>query len=290
MSKVVCIISGGMDSALSAKIAQNEGDEIIALHFNYGQRTEAKELACYRKIAASVNAIESYEIDLPFFEQIGASALTDKNIDIPTGGIEEGVPVTYVPFRNGIFISIATALAEKHEASALFIGVVEEDSSGYPDCRDSYIKSMEESINLGTKDETKPTYDMVEPDDLVHYGLIPELVGRLPIIASLNEITEDDMVRILTEPKNSLIKQYKKLFFIDDVTLNFEEDSLRAIAQKAIKRKTGARGLRAILEESMIDIMYELPEYAEYEVLITKDVIEKNAKPIYIKKSSQKTA
>ena len=155
MSKsCVCIISGGMDSALAAKMAQVEGYEIIALHFNYGQRTQQKELTCFRKIADSVKAIESYEIDIPFFEQLGASALTDKNIDIPTGGIEEGVPVTYVPFRNGIFLSIAAAVAEKHGAVALFIGVVEEDSSGYPDCRDVYIRKMQEAINLGTKDET----------------------------------------------------------------------------------------------------------------------------------------
>jgi 7-cyano-7-deazaguanine synthase len=138
--KAVCIISGGMDSALSAKMAQNEGYEIIALHFNYGQRTQDKELECFRKVASAVNASEQYEIDLPFFEQIGASALTDQKIDVPTGGLEEGVPVTYVPFRNGIFLSIAAAVAEKHGAQALFIGVVEEDSSGYPDCRESYIK------------------------------------------------------------------------------------------------------------------------------------------------------
>lgn len=152
--KAVCIISGGMDSALSAKIAQEEGFEIIALHFNYGQRTQSKELQCFRKIASSVNASESYEIDLPFFEQIGASALTDKSIEVPTGGLEEGVPVTYVPFRNGLFLSIAAAVAEKHAAQALFIGVVEEDSSGYPDCRESYITQMQKAINLGTKDET----------------------------------------------------------------------------------------------------------------------------------------
>jgi len=155
MSKIaVCIISGGMDSALSAKIAQNEGYEIVALHFNYGQRTEHKEVECFRKVAASVGAVKSYEIDLPFFEQIGASALTDKSIDVPTGGLEEGVPVTYVPFRNGIFLSISAAVAEKHGAEALFIGVVEEDSSGYPDCRESYIEQMQKAINLGTKDET----------------------------------------------------------------------------------------------------------------------------------------
>ena len=155
MKKAVCIISGGMDSALGAKIAENEGYELIALHFNYGQRTQTKELSSFRKIAKSLKCIESYEIDLDFFKQIGASALTDSSLEVPTKGVEEGVPITYVPFRNGIFISIATAIAEKHGAEALFIGVVEEDSSGYPDCRDTYIKSMEQSINLGTKDETK---------------------------------------------------------------------------------------------------------------------------------------
>jgi len=158
--RCVCIISGGMDSALSAKIAQVEGYEIIALHFNYGQRTETKELRCFKKIATSVEAVEFYEIDLPFFEQIGASALTDKSIEVPTGGVEEGVPVTYVPFRNGIFLSIAAAVAEKHGAEALFIGVVEEDSSGYPDCRESYIVQMQKAINLGTKDETNLTIKM----------------------------------------------------------------------------------------------------------------------------------
>ncbi len=155
MKKAVCIISGGMDSALGAKIAQKEGYNIIALHFNYGQLTEKRELESFRKISKKLKVIESYEIDLEFFKQIGASALIDSSLEVPIGGVEEGVPITYVPFRNGIFLSIATALAEKHGAEALFIGVVEEDSSGYPDCRNSYIKSMEESINLGTRDETK---------------------------------------------------------------------------------------------------------------------------------------
>lgn len=155
LQKAVCIISGGMDSALGAKIAQNEGYELIALHFNYGQRTEKKELESFRKISEKLGAVASYEIDLDFFKQIGASALTDSSLEVPTTGVEAGVPITYVPFRNGIFISIATAIAEKHGAEALFIGVVEEDSSGYPDCRDAYIKSMEKSINLGTKEETQ---------------------------------------------------------------------------------------------------------------------------------------
>ena len=155
-SKVaVCIISGGMDSALSAAIAEEEGYEIVAVHFNYGQRTEAKELECFRRLTDDLNTVRNYEIDLDFFEQIGASALTDRSIEVPTGGVGEGVPVTYVPFRNGIFLSIAAAIGEKHHAEAIYIGVVEEDSSGYPDCRESYIRAMEKAINLGTRDETE---------------------------------------------------------------------------------------------------------------------------------------
>lgn len=154
MKKALCIISGGMDSTLAAYIAQAQGYEIIAVHFNYGQRTEAKELSCFRAIAKSLDVKNPYEIDLDFFKQIGASALTDSSIEVPTSGIEDGVPVTYVPFRNGIFLSIAAAIAEKEGAQAMVIGVVEEDSSGYPDCRESYIQAMQKAINLGTKDAT----------------------------------------------------------------------------------------------------------------------------------------
>ncbi len=155
MNKAVCIISGGMDSAVSAALAKRDGYGIIAVHFNYGQRTERKELECFRLLAEDLEAVERYEIDLPFFSQIGASALTDPSIEVPTEGIEPGVPVTYVPFRNGIFLSIAAAIAEKHGAEAIVIGVVEEDSSGYPDCRESYIEAMERAIDLGTREETK---------------------------------------------------------------------------------------------------------------------------------------
>lgn len=153
-AKAVVIVSGGMDSALSAAIAKEEGYTLVAVHFNYGQRTQRKELEAFRAICDDLGAQERYEIDLPFFSVIGASALTDESIEVPTGGLEEGVPVTYVPFRNGIFLSIATAIAEKEGAEAIFIGVVEEDSSGYPDCREDYIKAMEKAVNLGTKDDT----------------------------------------------------------------------------------------------------------------------------------------
>ncbi len=154
MKKAVCVISGGMDSALSAYIAKKEGFDIVGVHFNYNQRTQKKELECFKKISNSLNAKE-YIIDLDFFKQIGASALIDKNIAVPTDGIKPGVPITYVPFRNGIFLSIAAAIAEKEGAKAIYIGVVEEDSSGYPDCTEDFIKSMQKSINLGTKEETE---------------------------------------------------------------------------------------------------------------------------------------
>ena len=152
--KALCVMSGGMDSTLSAYMMKKSGYEIIALHFNYDQRTETKELECFHKICNDLEVKEKYVLDLDFFKQLGASALTDKSIAVPTSGIEEGVPVTYVPFRNGIFLSMAAAIAEKEGAEVISIGVVEEDSSGYPDCRESYIKSMQNSINLGTKDET----------------------------------------------------------------------------------------------------------------------------------------
>jgi 7-cyano-7-deazaguanine synthase len=153
--KAVCVMSGGMDSTLSAYMMKQEGYEIIAVHFNYDQRTQTKELECFEKITEELNVKEKYILDLDFFKHLGASALTDKSIDVPISGIEEGVPVTYVPFRNGIFLSMSAAIAEKEGAKVISIGVVEEDSSGYPDCRETYIKSMQDSINLGTKDETE---------------------------------------------------------------------------------------------------------------------------------------
>ena len=158
--RAVCIISGGMDSTLAAYMMKDKGYDIIGVHFNYGQRTERKELECFENICNELGVIERYVLDMDFFKQLGASALTDENIAVPTGGIEEGIPVTYVPFRNGIFLSMAAAIAEKHAASAIAIGVVEEDSSGYPDCRESFIEAMQRAINLGTKDETNITIEM----------------------------------------------------------------------------------------------------------------------------------
>lgn len=162
--KAICILSGGMDSTLASYIAKNDGYDIIAVHFNYGQRTEKKELESFRNICEDLNIKEKYEIDIPFFTQIGASALTDASIDVPTDGVKPGVPITYVPFRNGIFLSITAAIAEKEEACAMYIGVVQEDSSGYPDCTDEFINDMKKAINQGTKESTN--IDIITP--LVH--------------------------------------------------------------------------------------------------------------------------
>ncbi len=158
--KAVVILSGGMDSATTAYIEKEKGFDIVALHFNYGQRTQSKELKAFEDICSDLGVVGKYVIDLDFFQQIGASALVDKSIEVPVSGIEDGVPVTYVPFRNGIFLSVAAAIAEKEGADLIAIGVVEEDSSGYPDCREDYVKAMQKAINLGTKDETNITIDM----------------------------------------------------------------------------------------------------------------------------------
>jgi 7-cyano-7-deazaguanine synthase len=174
--KALCIMSGGMDSTLVAYIMRSRGYEIVALHFNYGQRTVLKELECFRSICDDLAVVDKYEIDLDFFKIIGASALTDHSIDVPVCGVEEGVPVTYVPFRNGIFLSIATAIAEKEGCTSIAIGVVQEDSSGYPDCRDAFIQSFIQSANLGTRDETKITIEMplvhLEKSQIVQESLV----------------------------------------------------------------------------------------------------------------------
>ena len=153
MKKAVVILSGGMDSTTALFIAKEEYS-IIPLHFNYGQRTEKKELESFSEICDYLQLENRYVIDLPFFKQIGANALVDVNLDVPTDGIKPGVPITYVPFRNGIFLSIAASVAEKEGAEAIFIGVVEEDSSGYPDCTEKFIEHMKNAINSGTKPET----------------------------------------------------------------------------------------------------------------------------------------
>jgi ATP-dependent Clp protease ATP-binding subunit ClpX len=118
----------------------------------------------------------------------------------------------------------------------------------------------------------------ITTDDILEFGLIPELVGRLPVVTTLAPLDEESLVQVLTEPRNALVKQYQSLFEMENCELHFTEDSLRAVAQQAMKRGTGARGLRAILEKVMLDIMYELPDQPGGKYLVTKEVVEGNEK------------
>jgi ATP-dependent Clp protease ATP-binding subunit ClpX len=139
------------------------------------------------------------------------------------------------------------------------------------------VKSKDNNKNFG-----EMLFDL-EPEDLVRFGLIPEFVGRLPVIATLEELDEDALVRILTEPKNSLTKQYGKLFEMDNVEIDFREDGLRAIAGKAMIRKTGARGLRSILESVLLDTMYRIPsEENVSKVIVDESVIKGESEPLLV--------
>ena len=131
----------------------------------------------------------------------------------------------------------------------------------------------------------------IKPEDLIQFGLIPEFLGRLPVITSIGELNEDSLVKILTEPKNALLKQYKELFKIDGIDLQFTDEALQAMAKEALKRKSGARGLRAIMEETMLEIMYELPSQENIkECIIGEEVVQDNEKPILLFEQNKKQA
>jgi ATP-dependent Clp protease ATP-binding subunit ClpX len=152
------------------------------------------------------------------------------------------------------------------------------------------IGFTKEEVELGLREKvTKNPFTDVEPDDLLRYGLIPELVGRLPVVVPLDALDEDALVRILVEPKNALTKQYQKLFELEDARLTMDKDALRAIAQKAIKRGTGARGLRAILEEMMTEIMFELPSRDDVrEVVLTAEAVREGRQPLLVTEGARR--
>jgi ATP-dependent Clp protease ATP-binding subunit ClpX len=130
---------------------------------------------------------------------------------------------------------------------------------------------------------------LVQPEDLIKFGLIPEFIGRIPIVTTLNELSLDALIRILTEPKNALTKQYKKLFELEDVELKFTEEVLTAVAEAALKRKSGARGLRAILESLMLEIMYDIPSVPEIrECIINEEVVTKGEPPLLLYENQAK--
>jgi 7-cyano-7-deazaguanine synthase len=162
----VVSLSGGMDSCVTAAIARAEGYELALLHADYGQRTQAREKQAFRDIADFYEVPADHRLIIGFdtLKAIGGSALTDASIALPEGGLErapgdeEQVPVSYVPFRNAHLLATCVSWAEVLGATAIFVGFVEEDSSGYPDCREAFLKSFEQTANLGTRPETKLTF------------------------------------------------------------------------------------------------------------------------------------
>jgi ATP-dependent Clp protease ATP-binding subunit ClpX len=147
------------------------------------------------------------------------------------------------------------------------------------------------TVHSKTEKRVSETFQAVEPEDLIKFGLIPELVGRLPVVATLGELTEDALVQILTEPKNALLKQYQKLFSMDGVELEVRPSALGAVARKALARKTGARGLRSIVEHALIDTMFELPHLdGVAKVVVDEHTIDEGGKPLLVYKEQAKAS